>query len=66
VRWRAIGKSAKSLSLSGVGLLIWGKCVGCAIGNPILRAIDLEEPDINQGGYVAIVSLRELRSLDRD
>ncbi|MEG5242350.1 MULTISPECIES: hypothetical protein [unclassified Microcoleus] len=39
----------------------------CRAGDRIAdqRAIDLEEPDINQCD-VAIVSLQEVRSLDRD
>ncbi|MEG4623416.1 hypothetical protein Q5691_03805 [Microcoleus sp. w1-18aA5] len=44
----------------------WGNCGGGAIGNPILQAIDVEEADINKRCYVAIVSLGELKSLDRD
>jgi hypothetical protein len=36
-----------------------------AIGFPILRAIDVEEADITKRCYVAIVSLPELKSLDR-
>ncbi|MEG4802144.1 hypothetical protein QUB63_19905 [Microcoleus sp. ARI1-B5] len=56
---------AKILEFGRVWLLICGKCVGRAIGNPIVRAIDLEEPDINKGCDVAIGSWREVRSLDR-
>jgi hypothetical protein len=62
-RDRQIGKI---LDFGGVEGLNCRRCGERAIGNPILRAIDLEEPDINQRCYVAIVSLRELRSLDRD
>ncbi|MEG4287251.1 hypothetical protein QUB68_29520 [Microcoleus sp. A006_D1] len=60
---REIGKI---LEFGGVEALICRRCGGRAIGFPIGRAIDLEEPDINQRCYMAIVSLRELRSLDRD
>jgi hypothetical protein len=56
---------AKIVDLGGVALLICGKCVGRAIGFPIVRAIDLEEADISQCCDVAIGSWRELRSLDR-
>ncbi|MEG3984865.1 hypothetical protein [Microcoleus sp. D3_18a_C4] len=59
---REIGKI---LELGGVGAVICGSCGGGAIGFPILQAIDVEETDINQLCYVAIVSLRELKSLDR-
>jgi hypothetical protein len=39
----------KILDLGGVEALICVKCVVRAIGCPIVRAIDLEEADINQG-----------------
>jgi len=53
------------LDLGGIGAVICGSCGGWAIGNPIAQAIDVEEADINQRCYVAIVSLPELKSLDR-
>ncbi|MEG4146264.1 hypothetical protein [Microcoleus sp. Pol12B5] len=59
---REIGKI---LYLEGVGAVIGGICGGGAIGNPILQAINVEEADINKRCYVAIVSLGELKSLDR-
>jgi hypothetical protein len=59
---REIGKI---LELGGVGAVICRNCGGCAIGFPILQAIDVEEADITKRCYVAIVSLRELKSLDR-
>ena len=55
----------KILELGGVEAVIclhWG---GCAIGNPIAQAIYVEEADITKRCYVAIVSLPELKSLDR-
>ena len=60
---RQIGKI---LEFDWVEALICRRYGGLAIGNPIVWAIDLEEPDINQRCYVAIVSLQEVRSLDRD
>jgi hypothetical protein len=59
---REIGKI---LDLGGVGAVICLHCGGGAIGFPIPQAIDVEEADINQRCYVAIVSLPELKSLDR-
>jgi hypothetical protein len=53
------------LELGGVGAVICRSCGGGEIGNPIACAIEVEEADINQRCYVAIVSLRELKSLDR-
>jgi hypothetical protein len=53
------------LKLGGVGAVICRNCGGCAIGNPIACAIDVEEADINQRCYGAILSLPELKSLDR-
>ena len=53
------------LDLGGVGAVICRICRGWAIGNPIPQAIEVEEADINQRCYVAIVSLPELKSLDR-
>ncbi|MEG4231772.1 hypothetical protein QUA40_06625 [Microcoleus sp. Pol11C3] len=44
---------------------MWKLWRGCdRISDP--RAINVEEADINQCCYVAIVSLRELKSLDRE
>ena len=59
---REIGKI---LDLGGVGAVICRSFGGGAIGNPILQAIDVEEADITKRCYVAIVSLPELKSLDR-
>ncbi len=61
-RDREIGKI---LDLGGAGAVICLDCGGCAIGFPIPPAIEVEEADINQRCYVAIVSLPELKSLDR-
>ena len=55
----------KILELGGVGAVICLHCGGWAIGNPIAQAIDVEETDITKRCYVAIVSLPELKSLDR-
>jgi hypothetical protein len=59
---REIGKI---LDLGGVGAVICRSCGGWAIGFPITQAIEVEEADIPKRCYVAIVSLRELKSLDR-
>jgi len=53
------------LDLGGVGAVICLHCGGCAIGNPTTQAIHVEETDITKRCYVAIVSLPELKSLDR-
>ena len=59
---RQIGKI---LDKGGVGAVICRSCGGWAIGFPIPQAIDVEEADITKRCYVAIVSLPELKSLDR-
>ena len=59
---REIGKI---LEVGGVGAVICRNCGGCAIGFPILQAIDVEEADITKRCYVAIVSWPELKSLAR-
>ncbi len=61
-RDREIGKI---LDRGGVGAVICLRCGACAIVHPIPQAIDVEETDITKRCYVAIVSLPELKSLDR-
>jgi len=55
------GEIGEILELGGVGAVICRNCGACAIGFPIACAIDVEEADINQRCYVAILSLPELK-----
>ncbi|MEG4589144.1 hypothetical protein QUA54_28590 [Microcoleus sp. MOSTC5] len=61
------GEIGEILDLGGVGAVICGSCGACAIGFPIKgRSMLRKRTSINvKCCYVAIVSLRQLKSLDR-